>query len=201
VNRWASRKHNEQPVFLHLDFDDFEGDQMIKESDAKYILWRMVPPGIHKYFVSISKFRTSFVYNQPVVDNEEAFVTSTYSSSQEIKMPQTGEVAIVLAPDRVNLVKAVAVEDFMSIDKWAPNHVHVCVPRPGEKVFRKEMHKRPTPTWHFRDSVFKDYRVAGEELLAECFEFDWAHVTKPRLKEQESYEPVKAALRRAYPFL
>ncbi len=32
VNRWASRK-NELPVYLHLDFDSYEGDLMIKESD------------------------------------------------------------------------------------------------------------------------------------------------------------------------
>ena len=101
----------------------------------------------------------------------------------------------------MNLAKASKVKNFLDLERWTPAEVHVCVPRPKEKTFKKEMRKRPTPTWRFQDSIFKDYKLVTEELLAECFEFDWDHITKPRLTDQETYEHVKAALKKAYPFL
>lgn len=33
VNRWATRKKQEAPVFIHFEFDDYEGDMMVKEAD------------------------------------------------------------------------------------------------------------------------------------------------------------------------
>ena len=54
---------------------------------------------------------------------------------------------IVLTPDRLNQVKSTKNADFFDYDKWIPNDIHICTPRPKEKVFKKEMRKRPTPLW------------------------------------------------------
>ena len=59
---------------MHFDFDDYEADLTIKESGQTFILWRMVPPGAHKYFTSIQLFRTSFIYNQIYMESCENFV-------------------------------------------------------------------------------------------------------------------------------
>lgn len=47
------RRGGEPPVTIHFEFDDYEGDLMLKEEPKKYILWRMVPPGTFRYFISI----------------------------------------------------------------------------------------------------------------------------------------------------
>ena len=40
------------PIKLHLEFDDFRGDLMLKsKSDGRvYEVGRMLPPGTHRYF-------------------------------------------------------------------------------------------------------------------------------------------------------
>ena len=36
---------------------------MLKESHYRYFIWRMIPPGVHKYFISIEMKKTFFIYN------------------------------------------------------------------------------------------------------------------------------------------
>ena len=62
------------PVYMHFEFDNFEGDLMIEEEPKKYILWRMIPPGQFKYFISVRYNQTSIAYNQKILDNSETFV-------------------------------------------------------------------------------------------------------------------------------
>lgn len=41
------------PVYLHLDFDDWKGDLMLKKTDNVYSSTRMCPPGKIKFFFTI----------------------------------------------------------------------------------------------------------------------------------------------------
>ena len=43
------------PINLHLDIDHFEGDMMLPDENNPnlYEIWRMLPPGKHKYFYSV----------------------------------------------------------------------------------------------------------------------------------------------------
>ena len=48
--------HDEfKPIKLHLDIDHFEGDLMMPQDDnpKEYEVYRMLPPGAHRYFFSI----------------------------------------------------------------------------------------------------------------------------------------------------
>ena len=47
---------------------------MIKESENKYIIWRMIPTGTYKYFFSIQYDKTSISYNQEFIENESEIV-------------------------------------------------------------------------------------------------------------------------------
>ena len=52
----ANPNHDEfKPIKLHLEIDHFEGDLMMKASETgfEYDLYRMLPPGAHRYFFSI----------------------------------------------------------------------------------------------------------------------------------------------------
>ena len=42
-----------EPVYLHLDFDEWKGDLMLKKTDTVYSSIRMCPPGNIKYFFTI----------------------------------------------------------------------------------------------------------------------------------------------------
>jgi hypothetical protein len=42
-----------EPVYLHLDFDDFKGDLLLKKADNIYSSTRMCPPGKIKFFFTI----------------------------------------------------------------------------------------------------------------------------------------------------
>lgn len=116
-------------------------------------------------------------------------------------MQKTGITGIVLTPDRVNIVTAEEQAELFDYEKYVPKNIHICIPRPHEKVFKKEMRKKPTPTWRFQDSIFAPYKRLTEDLIVECFEFDWNTMTKPRFKEGVAIEPIKSNLRKAYPYL
>ena len=49
--------------------------------------------------------------------------------------------------------------------------------------------------WRFEDSLFAGYQADNEALMARCFEFDWAHIKVPKLKEEAE---VKQLLRKHY---
>ena len=108
---------------------------------------------------------------------------------------------IVLTPDRINIAQADYQDDLFDYEKYLPNNIHICVPRPLERGFKKEMRKKPTPTWRFQDSIFKPYKLLTEELIVECFEFDWNTMTRPRFKEGVNVDNIKASLRKAYTYM
>jgi len=86
-------------------------------------------------------------------------------------------------------------------DKYQPKNIHICTPRQVDKTFKKEMKKKPTPQWLKSESLFKTFKIITDELLYECFEFDWNAMTKPRFKENSNIEQIKAVLRKGYPYM
>jgi hypothetical protein len=38
---------------LHLQIEDYKGDLVLRGSDGKYRITRMLPPGTHRYFFSV----------------------------------------------------------------------------------------------------------------------------------------------------
>jgi hypothetical protein len=48
-----------------MEFDGFQPDMMVEECTNKFIVWRMVPPGKHRYFFSIGTQKVTYSYDQP----------------------------------------------------------------------------------------------------------------------------------------
>ena len=63
------------------------------------------------------------------------------------------------------------------------------------------MKKKPTPAWTTEDSLFKEHNSLTEELIAECFEFDWATMQRPKLKGGTAHDIVKTILKKTYALL
>jgi NLR family CARD domain-containing protein 3 len=60
--------------------------------------------------------------------------------------------------------------------------------------------ERPRTPWTFPVSLFKEYKPETPQLLNDCFEFDWAIIKKPKLKNATEDE-VKEKMRAMYPFI
>jgi hypothetical protein len=109
---------------------------------------------------------------------------------------------IVLKPEIVNIVCAVFQEGSFDYDTFQIKNIDICIPRPVEKKFSKRMIRKPTiEVWTLRDSIFRDYKIANEEMLNDCFEFDWGMISKPRLRETTNIEQLRACLKKIYPSL
>ena len=79
--------------------------------------------------------------------------------------------------------------------------MHISVPRVCERVFKKEMKKKVTPAWDIDKSLFKEHHSLTEELIGECFEFDWATMQRPKLKGGTAHDVVKSILKKTYALL
>ena len=80
------------------------------------------------------------------------------------------------------------------------------MPRPSEREEPLEVIEQPpeeeqsrikTP-WSFERSIFKDYKADNEELLRECFEFDWSCMRKPKFESYHEESKIKDLLWSAY---
>ena len=47
---------------------------------------------------------------------------------------------------------------------------------------RPNFERQKTP-WTFEISCFKDYKFDTDEILNNCFEFDWAGIKLPKMSE------------------
>ncbi len=91
------------------------------------------------------------------------------------------------------IVKQIKILD----DHFEPIKFQVIKPRFQDLIYVRPANKRPRTPWTFPISIFKDYRIENEELLMECFEFDWSSMKFPKLTEEEM-AAVKEELRKAY---
>ena len=70
----------------------------------------------------------------------------------------------------------------------------MCVPRPEEKKFNPSMKRKIISECNFNleligrlpESIFKDYKIDNEHIVADCFEFDWEMMVKPKFRESTS---------------
>jgi hypothetical protein len=46
----VSGPDDQDPIFIHLDFEDWANDLLEKQPDGSYLIYRMVPPKKIKYF-------------------------------------------------------------------------------------------------------------------------------------------------------
>jgi len=60
--------------------------------------------------------------------------------------------------------------------------------------------KKARVPWQFPKSLFKDYVLDSDDTLMRCFEEDWKHMGKPKMKE-EQLNKCKLILKKNYRIL
>jgi len=171
-----------EPVFLHLECDDYAPELMENEGQT-FTIWRMIPPGGCKFFYSndgkahISKtdkmVKANINVNEIIVDDK----------LMDAKLPVANYISSGFNQKVIN-----GHFQYQSVQ---------CFPRYESGKFIRVIAKRVRTPWTFPISVFKDYKIDNEEVIRRCFEFDWKMV--PQLKmSPEDYQKCKEIFRKAY---
>lgn len=82
--------HDEfKPIKLHLDIDHFEGDLMMAgaTNEKEYEVYRMLPPGPHRYFYSIDG-KVSVAKDQETTTKKEKHEKKLYLDLSKLVIPE-----------------------------------------------------------------------------------------------------------------
>lgn len=74
-----------------------------------------------------------------------------------------------------------------------------CMPRPNNH-FVQEKEERPKSAWSIDVSLFKGYKTETEDLVNQCFDYDWKCMKKPAFKNTDA-DVMKEKMKRMYPFM
>jgi len=178
----VSGKADSDPIFLHLECDNYGADLMARQYDGSYKLTRAVPPGLVKFFYSHN--------GSPMKSLEHKII--------QLETPIQRQVQFWSG--FIETVKMHSINVF-------PAKGHICnkdhdfdvKPRiPGLVYVPPEQELERIP-WSIPISLFKDYKFDDENLLNDCFEFDWRYSRLPNfIKNQGDQDKVKEILRSHY---
>lgn len=150
-----SGKADSDPIYLHLECDDYHADLMVKQFDGTYKITRAVPAGDVNFFYS---------HNGSPMKSKKHKV---------IQLEKPIQRDIEFWPGYRDIIK------MHSINHMTANG-HICHksdqfdvrPRiPGLLYTPPEQELERIP-WSISISLFKDYRFDDESLLNDSFEFD-----------------------------
>jgi hypothetical protein len=176
----VSGSGDRDPIYLHLDIDDWRPDLMVRDSEGVFRVVRMCPPGPIQYFfthdgaVKLAKDKPAKALPAPLT---KSFVFY-------------GTRAVGITVLEVNYLDNLV----------APSLLDTAVmPRPLPKTYIPALKKRE---WSLSQSLFRDYKFDTEELLDKCFEFDWSCTRLPRIvKDSEELRLIKDYLKPAYKWM
>lgn len=181
-------------MFIHFDFEGYKADAIPQTSAGIYRQSRMIPPGIHHYFYSVSD--RGYVMNE--IEGKVILDTDKMNAIHDAMKKLNPEEDFLLK--RVNFIET----PFQPKPWINPITLEVliknCVPRPQSFIVEKEHTERPKTAWSVEVSLFKAYQPETWEIINECFEFDWKCIKKPKLKNSDIGE-LKDHVKNIYPFV
>ena len=135
-----------EPVYLHLEFENYQPDLMCSEAGMKANeLWRMCPPGKCKFFFTVEgKARISNKY--PTV-NEKL--------RKKIKLPDEVYSLVEVDIDQINVLQIKPNPNI--VKETYEISIQNCVPRPLSGEFYRAKAKKKRRPWPFPESLFRDY--------------------------------------------
>lgn len=181
----------QEPVFLHTSVDGFRPHPMRKSSSQQTYEYRLMCPPSSKvyYFFTIQGFKHFPAIDQFKVSAQQPkYVLAFTNRTVEAQLEQ------------VNMVRVTQQHNDAIYNGYYECQIH-SVPRLQEVAVLKEQEekKQQKENWNFNNSIFKDYVVDTEELLAKCFEYDMSQTSLKRMiKDEACYEKVKQTLRQYY---
>ncbi len=157
-------------VSLHMKFDGYkahkmEFSQIGTTPDLKncYVINRMVPPGKLDYFYSVQYSnelpglsRVPLTTIDSVNAVKFAHDLTVQSDKYTLDVPKLNYIA----GDILLLCKILDMDEIMSM---------VAKPRPEVTTT-----PRPKTPWTFEKSFFTQYLDNNDQVMVECFEFDWS---------------------------
>ena len=180
----------DEPVYIHLDCDDYHHDLLEKVGQGLFQLTRAVPPGDLKFFFS-HKDTVMLSSTLPVVRLVDP-VTVSYEKWPDFRP--------TLTATRVNHISSLgeicSIKEPFATKPRTPALMYVPPGIGMEKV-----------PWSIPISLFKDYVFDNnvslrQDLLMNCFEFDWKTSRIGTLvKDEAQLMSVKESLRSIYPRL
>eukprot|EP00347_Sterkiella_histriomuscorum_P005610 403355936 len=186
-----------QPIYLHLECDNFQSDLMLPDPDdpENYISIRWVPPGVQRYFFSRNDIKTINQTQQlspvkPKVLNNQNLINliqriDSNSQVEEIDVPATNIIE--------NIAQNRTILEGDTLDRM------VGKPRLAKSLVQRDKVKTP---WDFFKSVFKDYKADNPLLLNNCFEHDWSCTKLEKIiKDLTDQNKTKEFLRTRYKLL
>ena len=181
---WTSE--GEDPLYLHLGFEDFEGDLMEKQKDKTYKLVRMCPPG---------KLYYAYTLDGNLKLNPKEITQKLPEVIEKEFDVYTGK-KVSLKINEVNVVES----NPKGKDMLALQDDLLALPRmPRKKYLPAEKKKKE---WGIPVSIFKDYKFDDDNLIGKCFEYDWARCKVPKLvKDLTELQKIKSYLSSNYRML
>jgi len=134
----------------------------------------MLPPGKNKFYFT----------------TEEEYIITDDNEIEEWKILIDDKcITVANVTWKIPQTKMLYTKEFISQMK--------CMPRPPPKaLIAKERLKTP---WDFFKSVFKDYRPDNQQVLNDCFEYDWSCWKIPKLiKDENELEELKKLIKSHY---
>ncbi|CAG9324752.1 unnamed protein product [Blepharisma stoltei] len=174
-----------EPIFLHLECDNYEPQLMDKLPNNSYQLSRAVPPGLIRFFYSD--------LNGPMKsdDFKIKYLDQPFKSKLHYGEGYTEAVNIHAVNIRTVSGEVYGVNDSFNVK-----------PRTLGRVYQPPVEELERIPWNIPISLFKDYKFDSEEILNECFEFDWRYSRLANfVKNPADQEAVKDILKKCYIYI
>lgn len=156
----AERRASMQPVFVHLDIDQYLPELMEMERDGTYRVTRAIPAEGTKLFFSYRGYaqvsnRYPVFAPESLIEKEVTFFGSTPKALTVVLLNQVAGFGPVC--DVIN--------DFPVL------------PRPIHWVYQGDPDDQVEliPEWSIQRSIFRQYKLDTAELMQDCLDYDWTH--------------------------
>ncbi|CAD8064944.1 unnamed protein product [Paramecium sonneborni] len=188
---------NNDPIFVHLNFENYKPVLMTLHN-GEYYTYRMCPPN----------FRVTYFFSNPVLG-----IQTTAKNQLIIQTPQDDPLYstkqsflyngdILIEGNKMGFVNEIFTEDKQSImDRYFAKIFSK--PREEEKTFDLTQFSTKTEKfWSYEISIFKNYQPDNDELIDECFEYDYGSSKINKIiKDPIEYNEVKEIMREYYPYI
>ena len=160
----------EEPLHIHFDFNLYQPELMELSIDGTYRYTTMCPPGKVSFFFTIDKIAT-YAKDYPKETLNIPKIIHNIEQYDEIKSYKITKMNFVM------------VEQGIVLNEFYETQLKTWIPRPVLKKYVKPEVEKIRDPWLFETSLFAKYIQDTDQLMNECFEFDWALVQKPKLDE------------------
>ncbi|CAD8122767.1 unnamed protein product [Paramecium sonneborni] len=186
---------NNDPIFLHVNFDGYR-PVLMSPYQGEYHLYRMCPPNQ----------KILYFFSNPILG-----IQTTAKNQMIMPTPANDIIAqgtqeflyngdILIEGNKMSFVNEVFTEGKQTVvDKYVPKIFSK--PREEERTYdlTQYMNKKQT-FWSYEISIFKNYQPDNEELIDECFEYDFQSSKINRIvRDPNELLEVKELLREYYP--